>query len=204
MNLLNGSMKKKSNKISPKKDKVSAHFQHHSADVSLKAKIGKKTKIWHHAHVREGAEIGMSCIIGKNVYIDFKVKIGNNVKIQNNVSIYHGITIEHGVFIGPHVCFTNDKIPRAINENGTPKTGNDWSVAKTIVKKGASIGANSTILPGITIGSFAMVGAGSVVTKDVGSYELVYGNPARTHGKVDKSGKIVKKVSKPNKEKKKK
>lgn len=200
-------MKKKLTKIKPAGKKKPAHFQHHSAEVSLKAKIGNKTKIWHHAHVREGAEIGMSCIIGKNVYIDFKVKIGDNVKIQNNVSIYHGITLEHGVFIGPHVCFTNDKIPRAINEDGTLKTGANWSVAKTIVREGASIGANSTILPGITIGSFAMVGAGSVVTKDVADFQLVYGNPAKVHGVVDKSGKLVLKklprVSKARRKKKK-
>lgn len=184
-------MKKKSNKIKSKQKRKLTHFQHHTADVSLKAKIGKKTKIWHHAHVREGAVIGMNCIISKNVYIDIKVKIGDNVKIQNNVSIYHGITIGHGVFIGPHVCFTNDKIPRAINEDGTIKKTDNWSVAKTIVKDGASIGANSTILPGITIGSFAMIGAGSVVTKNVGDFELVYGNPARVYGIVDKSGKVV-------------
>lgn len=196
-------MKKKSTKIKQIRKKKPAHFQHHSADVSLEAKIGRKTKIWHHAHVREGVEIGMSCIIGKNVYIDFQVKIGNNVKIQNNVSIYHGITIGHGVFIGPHVCFTNDKIPRAINENGSLRINNDWQVIPTTVKKGASIGANATILPGITIGRYAMVGAGSVVTHNVGDFELVFGNPARVQGKVDKSGKIVVRASKSIKEKQK-
>lgn len=192
-NLSNGYMKKKPSKIKEKLEKKPVHFQHHTADVSPRAKIGKETKIWHHVHIREDVEIGSNCVIGKNVYIDFKVKIGNNVKIQNNVSIYHGITLGHGVFIGPHVCFTNDKVPRAINEDGTVKSGTDWKVEKTTVKKGASIGANSTILPGITIGSFAMIGAGSVVTKDVGDYELVYGNPARVQGKVDKSGKVVSK-----------
>ncbi|MCX6810149.1 MAG: acyltransferase [Candidatus Berkelbacteria bacterium] len=184
-------MKKKPSKTEEKK---LAHFQHHTADVSSTAKIGKETKIWHYVHIREDVKIGSNCVIGKNVYIDFQVKIGNNVKIQNNVSLFHGITIEHGVFVGPHVCFTNDKVPRATNVDGSAKKGGDWVVAKTVVKKGASIGANSTILPGITIGSYAMIGAGSVVTKDVGDYDLVYGNPAKVSGKVDKAGNIVSKI----------
>lgn len=186
-------MKKKLIKLSLKKTAKIAHFQHHSAEVSEKAKIGEGTKIWHNAHIREGAEIGKHCIIGKNVYIDFEVKIGDKVKIQNNASVYHGITIESGVFIGPHVCFTNDKVPRAINEDGTPKAGEDWEIKKTTVKEGASIGANSTILPDLTIGKFAMIGAGSVVTKDVDDFVLVLGNPARVYGKVDKSGKVISK-----------
>lgn len=186
-------MKKKPSKIVKKPEKKLAHFQHHTADVSPTAKIGKETKIWHHVHIREDVKIGSNCIIGKNVYIDFQVKIGNNVKIQNNASLFHGITLEHGVFVGPHVCFTNDKVPRAINEDGSLKSNRNWVVAKTVVKKGASIGANSTILPGITIGSFAMIGAGSVVTKDVGNYALVYGNPAKVVGKVDKAGNVLSK-----------
>ena len=126
--------------------------------------------------------------LSKGVYVDFGVKIGDNVKIQNNVSVYHGVTIEDGVFVGPHVCFTNDKKPRAVNEDGSLKAADDWQVSKTIVKKGASIGANSTILPGITIGKFSLIGAGSVVTKDVPDYGLVYGNPAKLKGSVDKKG----------------
>lgn len=168
---------------------------HHSAEVSPKANIGDGTKIWHQAQIREDAIIGDNCIISKNVYIDFGVKVGNNVKIQNNVSIYHGIEIEDGVFVGPHVCFTNDKIPRAINDDGTLKRGDDWEVLKTVVCEGASIGANSTILPGITIGRYAMIGAGSVVTRDVLDFELVLGNPARVCGKVDKRGNIIRKRS---------
>ncbi|OGD62085.1 hypothetical protein A2215_00360 [Candidatus Berkelbacteria bacterium RIFOXYA2_FULL_43_10] len=173
--------------------KKPVHFQHHTAEVSLEATIGKETKIWHHAHVREGAKIGMNCVVGKNVYIDIEVIVGHNVKIQNNVSVFHGVELGNGVFVGPHVCFTNDKVPRAINEDGTPKKTTDWKIKKTIVKDGASIGANATILPGITIGTFAMIGAGSVVTKDIGDFELAYGNPAKVQGKVDKSGNIIKK-----------
>ena len=164
---------------------------HPTADVSQEAIVGKGTKIWHGVHVREKAKIGKNCVIGKGAYIDHGVLIGDNVKIQNYVSIFHGVTVEDGVFIGPHVCFTNDKNPRAIDENGKLKSADDWEVAAIVVKKGASIGANSTILPGSTIGEFAMVGAGSVVTKDVPSFALVYGNPAVIKGRVNESGQIV-------------
>lgn len=162
---------------------------HLTAEVSDKARIGEGTSIWHHSQIRENARIGKNCIIGKNVYVDFDVSIGNNVKIQNNVSVYHGVAIEDGVFIGPHVCFTNDKFPRAINPDGTLKKGDDWEVSKTLIKKGASVGANSTIISGITIGEWALVGAGSVVTKDVPDYGLVCGSPARLVGYVCKCGK---------------
>lgn len=165
---------------------------HETADVSNKANIGKNTKIWHQAQVRENVKIGENCIIGKNVYIDFGVEIGDNVKIQNNSSIYHGSKIEDGVFIGPHVILTNDKTPRAINPDGTLKTDHDWEEGKTLIKKGASIGAGSIILPDTTIGEFAMIGAGSVVTKDVPDYCLTYGNPAEIKGKVCKCGKKAK------------
>ncbi|MFA7244317.1 MAG: acyltransferase [Patescibacteria group bacterium] len=172
------------------------YFKHETADVSDKAKIGKGTKIWNWCQVRENATIGENCIIGKNAYVDTGAIVGNNVKIQNNASVYDGVTLEDGVFVGPHVCFTNDKIPRAINEDGSLKGGaetGDWEISKILVKRGASIGANSTILPGVTIGEFAMVGAGSVVTRNVPDYTLVLGNPARAYGIVDKSGKIVSK-----------
>lgn len=163
-------------------------FIHPTADVSAKAKLGEGTKVWNWAQIRENADIGRNCIISKSVYIDFGVKIGDNVKIQNNVSVYHGVTIERGVFLGPHVCFTNDKIPRAVNPDFSLKSADDWVVCPTLVKEGAAIGANSTILPGVTIGRFALIGAGSVVTKDIPDFGLAYGNPAKVVGRVDAHG----------------
>jgi UDP-2-acetamido-3-amino-2,3-dideoxy-glucuronate N-acetyltransferase len=164
---------------------------HKTAEVSGKAVIGEGTSIWNWVQVRENACIGRNCIISKGVYIDFDVKIGNNVKIQNNVSIYHGVVIEDGVFIGPHVCFTNDKMPRAINPDGTIKSASDWKVSGILIKEGASIGANSTILPGITIGKYALIGSGSVVTKDIPDFAMAYGNPARLVGKVNILGEKI-------------
>ena len=161
---------------------------HPTAEVSPKAQIGEGTRIWHHAQVREGAKIGRNCIIGKNVYIDFDVTIGDNVKIQNNASVYHGATVEDGVFIGPHACLTNDKIPRAITPTGQLKGSQDWEVGRILVKYGASIGAGAVILPNVTIGRFAMVGAGAVVTRDVPDHGLVVGNPARLVGYVCRCG----------------
>jgi acetyltransferase-like isoleucine patch superfamily enzyme len=152
---------------------------HPTADVSPSAEIGPGTSIWNQSQVRERARIGAGCIIGKNVYVDVDVDIGDHVKIQNNVSVYHGVTVEGGVFIGPHVCFTNDRIPRAVNADGSLKTDDDWEVGPIRVRYGAAIGANSTILPGVTIGRWSMVGSGSVVTRDVPDHALVLGNPAR-------------------------
>jgi acetyltransferase-like isoleucine patch superfamily enzyme len=155
---------------------------HPTAEVSPDAEIGAGTSIWNQAQVREGARIGAGCIIGKNVYVDTEVVIGDQVKVQNNVSLFHGVSVEDGAFIGPHVCFTNDRIPRAVNPDGSTKADGDWDVSPTLVRRGAAVGANATILPGVTIGSWAMVGSGSVVTGDVGDYELVAGNPARRLG----------------------
>jgi acetyltransferase-like isoleucine patch superfamily enzyme len=155
---------------------------HPTAEVSSEAVVGDGTSIWNQAQVREGARIGSECIIGKNVYVDAGVVIGDRVKIQNNVSVFHGVTIEDGVFVGPHVCFTNDRVPRAINADGSLKTDADWEVSPILVRHGAALGANSTILPGVTIGRWGMVGAGSVVTRDVPDHELVAGNPARRLG----------------------
>ncbi len=167
---------------------------HGTADVSKDAKLGKNVSIWHHTHVRENAKIGDNCIIGKNVYIDHDVVIGSNVKIQNNALIYHGSKIEDGVFVGPNVCLTNDKEPRAVTKDGRLKTSSEWNAGKTVVRKGASIGASSVVLPDITIGQFAMVGAGSVVTKEVPDYGLVYGNPAQLMGYVCVCGSKISKV----------
>jgi len=152
---------------------------HSTAEVSPKAKMGDGTKIWHFAQVREGVSIGQNCIIGKDVYIDFDVRIGDNVKIQNSALVYHGVTIEDGVFVGPRVCLCNDRYPRAITSDGEIKGNDDWEVGPILIKYGASLGAGSLILPNVTVGRFALVGAGAVVTRDVPDHTLVMGHPAR-------------------------
>lgn len=151
-----------------------------TANVSEQANIGNGTKIWLNSQVREDSSIGKNCIISKDTYIDTKVSIGNNCKIQNSVSIYQGVVIEDDVFVGPNACFTNDKVPRAFDL--------EWKITPTLVKKGSSIGANATIVCGVTIGEYAMVAAGSVVTKDVEPYSLVMGNPAKHYSYIDKMG----------------
>jgi UDP-2-acetamido-3-amino-2,3-dideoxy-glucuronate N-acetyltransferase len=155
---------------------------HPTAEVSPTARIGEGTSIWNQAQVREDVVIGENCILSKDVYIDFGVHIGSNVKIQNGVSVYHGVTMEDGVFVGPSVCFTNDKYPRAVNPDGSLKGGSDWEVAETLIQYGAALGARSVILPGVTVGEWAMVAAGAVVTRDVPPYGLVVGHPARLVG----------------------
>jgi acetyltransferase-like isoleucine patch superfamily enzyme len=167
---------------------------HPTAEVSDQAEIGDSTSIWHHSQVRPGVKIGTNCNIGKGVYVDANVCIGNNVKIQNYVSVYHGVTIEDGVFVGPHVCFTNDMRPRAVNADGSPKSADDWVLSETLIRRGAALGANSTIRCGITIGEWAMVGSGSVVTKDIPAHGLVFGNPARLHGFVCACGDALQKI----------
>jgi len=161
---------------------------HESAYVEENVDIGDGSNIWHFVHIRKNAKIGKNCNIGKSVYIDIGVIVGNNCKIQNFATLYHGLTVEDDVFIGPHVCFTNDLLPRA-------KIWTEEKVVKTLVKKGASIGANATIICGVTIGKNAMIGAGSVVTKDVPEHAIVYGNPAKLKGFICKCGKeLIKKT----------
>lgn len=161
---------------------------HSSADVSPDASIGKGTKIWHYAQVREGVIVGSDCIIGKGVYIDFEVQIGDHCKLQNGVYVYHGVTLGDGVFLGPGVICLNDKYPRAINPDGSLKTDADWIVNRSHIGDGAGVGGGAIILPGVNIGNWAMVGSGSVVTKDVPDHGLVYGSPARLRGFVCKCG----------------
>ena len=149
-----------------------SYFTHPSSVVDYGAKVGSGTSIWHFCHISSTAQIGKNCVLGQNVYIGPQVIIGDGVKIQNNVSIYEGVIVEDDVFIGPSVVFTNIKEPRAyINQKDRFKS--------TLIEKGASIGANSTIICGNTIGQYAMIGAGSVVTRDIPEMELWYGNPAR-------------------------
>lgn len=158
-------------------------FVHDTALVEDGARLGNGTKVWMNTQVRSDAVLGEGCNIGKNVFVDAGVTIGARVKIQNNVSVYAGVTIEDEVFVGPSAVFTNDLYPRATNEN--------WQITPTLVRHGASIGANATIVCGNTIGRYAMVGSGSVVTRDVRDHELVIGNPARFHAWVDRDGRIV-------------
>ena len=158
-------------------------FIHPSASVDDRAEIGDNSKIWINVQVREGARIGANCILSKDVYVDHAVAIGDNCKVQNSVSVYNGVTIEDDVFVGPNACFTTDKVPRAFNA--------EWTITPTLVRKGASIGANATIVCGTTIGEYAMVAAGSVVTKDVPAYALVVGNPARPIARIDRDGNRV-------------
>jgi len=164
-------------------DREKKYFVHESSYVDNNVKIGEGTKIWHFSNVQSGAEIGEGCSIGQNVNIGNNVKIGNHVKIQNNVSVYEGVELEDYVFCGPSMVFTNIKVPRS----EFPQRGSEF-YSKTLVKKSASIGANATIVCGVTIGEYAMIGSGAVVTKDVPPYALVVGSPGRVVGKVDEKG----------------
>ena len=160
------------------------YFIHESCYIDKNVKIGNGTKIWHFSHVQSGARIGRNCSIGQNVNIGNNVQIANHVKIQNNVSVYEGVELEDYVFCGPSMVFTNVKVPRS----EFPQKGTEYYV-KTLVKNSASIGANATILCGITIGEYAFIGSGAVVTKDVPAHALIVGNPGRISGWVDKRGK---------------
>ena len=162
-------------------------YIHESAEVSDNVKIGIGSKIWHHSQIRENSVIGKKCVIGKGVYIDHDVRIGNNVKIQNYVSVYNGVVIEDDVLLAPNCTFTNDLYPRAFL--------NDWKITPTIIKRGASIGANSTILCGTTIGEYSMIGIGSTVTSDTLPHSLMIGNPARFKNFVCRCGSALEKMN---------
>ena len=162
---------------------MSSYFVHESSYIDEDVEIGEGTKIWHFCHIQKGAKIGKNCTLGQNVNVASHVTIGNDVKIQNNVSVYEGVELEDGVFCGPSCVFTNDLTPRARYPKGRENYKN------TLVKEGASIGANASIVCGHTIGKYAMVAAGAVVTKDVPDYALVAGVPAVQIGEVDEQGK---------------
>jgi UDP-2-acetamido-3-amino-2,3-dideoxy-glucuronate N-acetyltransferase len=142
--------------------------------VNKTAVIGEGTRVWNFVHIRENAEIGKECVLADYVYVGRGVKIGNNVKLENRATVYEGVTIQDKVFVGPHVTFTNDLYPRSFST--------DWKILPTLVKEGASIGARTVVRCGVTIGEYALIGSGSVVTKDVPRHALAYGNPARIRG----------------------
>ncbi|HEY9582936.1 MAG TPA: acyltransferase [Candidatus Paceibacterota bacterium] len=161
--------------------KEKGYFSHETAVIDDGAQIGEGTKIWHFSHIMPDSKIGEGCNLGQNVLVSTGVELGKNVKVQNNVSLYEGVTCEDDVFLGPSVVFTNIKNPRsAIVRKG--------QYERTLVKKGASIGANATIVCGVTIGEYAFIGAGAVVTKDVPPYALLVGNPARQIGWMSEYG----------------
>jgi UDP-2-acetamido-3-amino-2,3-dideoxy-glucuronate N-acetyltransferase len=166
------------------------YFLHASSYVDAGANIGAGTKIWHFCHVMQGAQVGEHCNIGQNVFIAAGVRIGNRVKIQNNVSVYDGVTLEDDVFLGPSMVFTNVVNPRS----HVPRRG---EYRPTLVRRGTTIGANATILCGVTLGEYAFVGAGAVVTHDIPPYALVYGTPARLHGWMCRCGERLSLSSQP-------
>ena len=170
-----------------------SYYVHPTAVVESE-NIGGGTKIWHFAHVRQGSKIGKNCNIGKSVYIDIDAEIGNNVKIQNFVSVYKGVIIEDDVFVGPSATFTNDLYPRAF-------IWDEGHVSATRICRGASIGANATLVCGITVGEYAMIGAGSVVAEDVPPFALMLGNPGRQKGWVCYCGRRLRTVEEENENK---
>ena len=175
-----------------KKQQKKDYFIHPTAIIEDDVQIGTGTKVWHYSHIRQNTKIGQNCIVGSGVFIDVESKIGDNVKIQNRAIIYHEAIIENGVFIGPNVCFTNDKIPRAVNPDGSLKLADDWEVSTIKIGEGSAIGAHSVITPGVTIGKWALVGSGSVVTKDLPDFAMAFGNPARISDFVCKCGQRLK------------
>jgi UDP-2-acetamido-3-amino-2,3-dideoxy-glucuronate N-acetyltransferase len=160
----------------------------HSADVAEGASIGAGTRVWHLAQVREGARLGRSCVVGRGAYVGPDVRIGDHVKIQNYALVYGPAELESGVFVGPAAVLTNDEHPRAVDVDGCPKAAGDWTSARVVVREGASLGAQSVCVAPVTIGRWAMVGAGAIVVADVPDFALVVGAPARRIGWVGRAG----------------
>jgi UDP-2-acetamido-3-amino-2,3-dideoxy-glucuronate N-acetyltransferase len=159
-----------------------------TAIIDNNVSVGSGTKVWHFVHIMEGTKIGKKCIIADYVYVGREVKIGNNVKLENRATIYEGVTIEDKVFVGPHVTFTNDPYPRSFNK--------EWEIVPTHVKIGSSLGARTVVVCGVTIGKYAVIGAGSVVTENIPDHALAYGNPARIRGFVCRCGRKLETVKK--------
>lgn len=161
---------------------------HPTASVEEGSEIGAGTTVWANVQIRPGARIGRECVFGRNSFVDVDVVVGDRVKVQNNACLFEGVALEDGVFVGPHVVFTNDRVPRAVTPSGRLKSTADWTLGVTRVCEGAAIGASSVIVTGVTIGRWAMVGSGSVVTRDVPDHALVVGNPGRIVGYVSAGG----------------
>lgn len=159
-----------------------------TADVDPTARVPESTRVWHLAQVREDAVLGENCTIGRGAYIDSGVQVGDNCKVQNNALVYAPAVLEVGVFVGPAVVFTNDTFPRAINPDGTLKSASDWQSKGVTVRRGAAIGARSVVLGGVEVGEWALIAAGSVVTRDVPAHALMVGAPAKRVGWVGVSG----------------
>ncbi len=164
------------------RDRSSPAYVHPTAIVDARARIGEGTRVWAHAQIREHARVGRECNVGTGAYVGAGVVVGDRCKIENNASLFEGLTLEDGVFVGPHAVFTNDRRPRSVNPDGSLQTAADWVIGATTVRRGASIGSGAIVLPGLTIGPYALVGAGAVVTKDVPAHAVVVGNPARAAG----------------------
>lgn len=162
-----------------------------TADVDPRATVADTTRVWDLAQIRENVSIGKNCIIGRGAYIDAGVQIGDNCKVQNNALVYAPAVLEDGVFVGPAVVFTNDTFPRAINPDGTLKSASDWESRGVTVRRGAAIGARSVVLGGVEVGEWALVAAGSIVTRDVVPYALVMGSPAKRVAWVGRSGRVL-------------
>lgn len=163
-------------------------FVHASAVVEAGASIGARTKVWSNVQVRTGARIGRDCVLGRNAFVDVDVVVGDCVKVQNNASLYEGVELADGVFVGPHVIFTNDRVPRAVTPDGSLKTTADWTLGRTRVERGAALGAGVVVVTDTTIGAWAIVGSGTVVTRDVPDHALVVGNPGTVIGWVSAGG----------------